>query len=213
MNRKCRANPLSEVLSRLEPMRRPTAFMLAMTALAALATSLSACGSSDDLVPVTTAKQINANLDEVQTLVGEGDCEGASEVANSVTDQVAELSGVAKQLKEALDEGAARLSEVVAACEEEPAETEEEAALREAEESEREAEEEAEDAQQEKAEKGKPEKEKPEKETGPPAEPPEPPGQEKKEEKEAVPPAEESEGPGNSGGVGPGAAVEEGGEG
>jgi outer membrane biosynthesis protein TonB len=207
MKHRCRVNPLSGVFSRLEPMRRLSAFLLALALLAALSVGLSACGGSDDeLVPGTTAKQLNADLDEVRTLVGEGDCEGAGEVANSVTDQVAELSGVAKKLKEALNEGAARLSEVVAACEEVPAESEEEVALREAEESEREAEEETEDEQQERSEKQKSAKEEPKKETGPPAEPPEPPGQEKKEEKEA--PQVEPETGGNSGGLGPGAAVE-----
>ena len=188
-------------------MRRLSAFLPAFALLAALAVGLSACGGNgDELVPENAAKELNANLDEVRTLVGEGDCEGASEVAGSVTDQVAELDGVAGKLKDALNEGAARLNEVVASCEEVPSEEEEEAALLEAEEAEREAQEEAEE-QQEKAEKEKPDKGKPEKETGPPAESPEPPGQEKKEEKEEVPPAETENG-GNSGGVGPGAAVE-----
>jgi flagellar hook-basal body complex protein FliE len=202
-------NPLSGVLSRLEPMRRLTAFALALAAIAALCVGLSACGGDDQLVPKTAAQQINANLDEVRALVGEGDCEGAGEVANSVADQVAELDNVAKKLKEALDEGAARLSEVVAACEEAPSEGEEEAALREAEEAGREAEEEAEDEQRERQEKEKPAQEKAEKDAGPAAEPPEapePPGQEKKEEAEVPPTATEDEG--NSGGLGPGAAVE-----
>jgi hypothetical protein len=187
-------------------MGRLSAFLLALALAATLTMGLSACGGSgDDLLPGTTASEINSNLDEVRALIGEGDCAGASEAANTVTDQVAELSGVAKELKEALDEGAARLSEVVAACQEVPSEVEEEAAAREAEEAEREAEEE--DEKQEKPEKGKPAKEKTEKEPGPTAEPPEPPGQEKKEESEEVPPVEPETG-GNSGGVGPGAAVE-----
>lgn len=184
-------------------MGRLSAFLLALALAAALTVGLSACGSSDDLLPGTTASQINSNLDEVRALVGEGDCAGASEAANTVTDQVAELSGVAKELKEALDEGAARLNEVVAACEEVPSETEEEAAALEAEEDEREAEE---DEQQEKSEKEKPGKEKHEKEPEPAAEEAEPPGQEKKEEKEEVPPVEAETG--NSGGVGAGAPVE-----
>jgi outer membrane biosynthesis protein TonB len=186
-------------------MRRLSAFLVALALLAALSVGLSACGGGDELVPGTTAKQINANLDEVRTLVGEGDCVGASEVANSVTDQVAELSGVAKKLKEALDEGAARLSEVVAACEEIPSETEEETALREAEESEREGEEEAEDEERQKPEKQKPAKEEAEKEAVPPDEAPKTPDQEVQEEKE---PPTEPETNGNSGGLGPGAVVE-----
>jgi outer membrane biosynthesis protein TonB len=187
-------------------MGRLSASLLALALAAALAVGVSACGSSgNDLLPGTTASQINSNLDEVQALVAEGDCSGAGEAANTVTDQVAELSGVAKELKEALNEGAARLNEVVAACEEVPNEEEEEAAALEAEEAERESEEE--DEKEEKSEKEKPGKEKTEKETGPPVEPVEPPGQEKKEEKEEAPPVEPETG-GNSGGVGPGAAVE-----
>lgn len=187
-------------------MGRLSASLLALALAATLALGISACGSSsNDLLPGTTASQINSNLDEVRELIGEGDCTGASEAANTVTDQVAELSGVAKELKDALDEGAARLNEVVAACQEVPSETEEEAAALEAEEAEREAEEEGE--KQEKTAKEKPDKEKTEKQSEPPAEETEPPGQEKKEEKEEVPPVE-TETDGNSGGVGPGAALE-----
>ncbi len=186
-------------------MGRLSTSLLALALAATLALGVSSCGSGNDLLPGTTASQINSNLDEVRALVGEGDCSGASEAANTVTDQVAELNGVAKELKEALDEGAARLNEVVAACEEVPSEAEEEAAALEAEEAEREAE--AEDEKQEKPEKEKPGKEKTEKETEPPAEETEPPGQEKKEEKEEIPPVEPETG-GDSGGVGPGAALE-----
>ncbi len=186
-------------------MGRLSASLLALALATALALGISACGSSGgDLLPGTTASQINSNLDEVRALIGEGDCSGASEAANTVTDQVAELSGVAKELKEALDEGAARLNEVVAACQEVPSEAEEAEAL-EAEEGEREAEEE--DEKQEKTAKEKPAKEKAEKEPEPPAEEKEPPGQEKKEEKEELPPVEPETG-GDSGGVGPGSALE-----
>lgn len=188
-------------------MGRLSASLLALALAATAALGISACGSSgNDLLPGTTASQINSNLDEVQALVGEGDCSGASEAANTVTDQVAELSGVAKELKEALDEGAARLNEVVAACEEVPSEAEEEAEALESEEAEREAEEE--DQKQEKDEKEKPGKEKAEKEPEPPAEEKEPPGQEKKEEKEEELPPVEPETGGDSGGVGPGSALE-----
>jgi hypothetical protein len=187
-------------------MGRLSAFLIALALSVALAVGVSACGSSgDDLLPGTTASEINSNLDEVQALVGEGDCSGASEAANTVTDQVAELNGVAKELKEALDEGAARLNEVVAACQEVPSEAEEEATALGAEEAEREADEEA--AREEKPDKEKPGKEKAEKEPEPAAEETEPPGQEKKEEKEEAPPVEPETG-GNSGGLGPGAAVE-----
>jgi outer membrane biosynthesis protein TonB len=186
-------------------MGRLSASLLALALATTLALGISACGSSgNNLLPGTTASQINSNLDEVRALVGEGDCSGAGEAANTVTDQVAELSGVAKELKEALDEGAARLNEVVAACEEVPSESEEEAEALEAEEAEREAE--AEDEKQERTDKEKPGKEKTEKEPEPPAEEAEPPGQEEKEETEEAPPVETETG-GNSGGVGPGAAV------
>jgi outer membrane biosynthesis protein TonB len=190
-------------------MGRLSTSLLALALATTLALGVSACGSSgNDLLPGTTASQINSNLDEVRTLIAEGDCSGASEAANTVTDQVAELSGVAKELKEALDEGAARLNEVVAACQEVPSESEEEAEALEAEEAEQEADEE--DEKQEKAEKEKPGKEKTEeKESEPPAEEKVPPGQEKKEEKEEELPPLETETGGNSGGVGPGAAVGE----
>lgn len=181
--------------------------MLALTLTAGLAVGLSACGDSgSDLLPGTTASEINSNLDEVQQLVSEGDCLGATDAATTVSSQVEDLNGVDKELKEALSEGAARLNEVVAACEEVPSEEEEEAAgLEEAEEAEagQEAEEKAEKKEKPEKEKGKPEEEEPEKDTAPPVEPPEPPGQEKKEE---VPPEETGVEP-PSGGVGPGAAV------
>jgi len=184
-------------------MGRLSASLLAL-ALAATATlGLSACGSSgSDLLPGTTASEINSNLDEVRQLVSEGDCVGATDAATTVSTQVEELNGVDRELKEALSEGATRLNEVVAGCEEAPDESEEEAALEEAERvADEEAEEEAEKPKKQEKENGKPEKE-----SGPQTEPPEPPGQEKKEEKEEVPPVEpETEAP--SGGVGPGTEV------
>jgi uncharacterized protein YggE len=185
-------------------MGRLTASLLALALAATAALGLSACGSSDsDLLPGTTASEINSNLDEVQQLVSEGDCIGATDAAATVSTQVEELNGVDRELKEALDEGATRLNEVVAGCEEAPDESEEEAALEEAEQV---AEEEA-AAEAEKPKKQEKEAGKAEKEPTPPAEPPEPPGQEKKEEKEEVTPVE-PEDEGQSGGVGPGAEVE-----
>jgi hypothetical protein len=184
-------------------MGRLTASLIALALAAALATGLSACGGAgSDLLPGTTASEINSNLDEVRQLVSEGDCVGAGDAAGAVSSQVEELGGVDAKLKAALSEGATRLNEVVAGCEEAPSEAEEEAAAIEAAElAEQEAEEEAEKPKKHEKEKGKPEKE-----SGPPAETPEPPGQEKKEEdQEEVPPIEEDEG--QSGGVGPGAEV------
>jgi hypothetical protein len=189
-------------------MGRLSASLPALVLAAVLALGLSACGGGgSDLLPGTTASEINSNLDEVRQLVGEGDCVGATDAAGTVSTQVEELNGVDKELKEALSEGAARLSEVVAACEEAPSEDEEEAQLREAEEAE--AEEEAEEKagekrekEEEKAEKDEEkEAQKEEKGKGPAVEPP---GQEKKEElppEEEVPPVETEA---DSGGIGPG---------
>jgi outer membrane biosynthesis protein TonB len=191
-------------------MGRLTASLLAVVLGAAAAVALVACGSggSSDLLPGTTASEINSNLDQVQQLVGEGDCIGAEDAATAVGDQVEELDGVDSRLKEALREGAARLSEVVAVCEEVPDE-EEQAAQEELEAlEETEAEEEAE--KKPKPDKpDKPEKEKPEKEAKEPAaEPTEPPTEEEGEEEEA-PPAEPGGGT-PSGGVGPSAPAGEG---
>lgn len=207
MNRECRQNPDSEPLSRLESVGRLSASLLALALAAVVATGLSACGGGSDLLPGTTASEINSNLDEVQQLVSEGDCVGASDAAGTVSSQVEELGGVDAKLKEALSEGATRLNELVAGCQEAPSEAEEEAvAIEEAELAQEEAEEETEKAKKPEKATGKPEKEQPEKETGSAAEPPEPPGQEKKEETEEVPPVE-PEGEAPSGGVGPGAEV------
>jgi septal ring-binding cell division protein DamX len=186
-------------------MGRLSAPLLALALAAIAATGLSACGGGgSDLLPGTTASEINSNLDEVRQLVSEGDCVGAGDAAAAVSTQVEELGGVDAKLKEALSEGATRLNEVVAGCEEVPTEIEEEeAALEEAERAEEEAE------ASEKPEKKEKETGKPEKEPTTPAEAPEPPGQEKKEEKgteEEAPPVE-PEGEGQSGGVGPGAEV------
>jgi len=171
--------------------------LLAFPLLALLGAGLSACGSggSGELLPGTTASQINANLDQVQQLVGEEECEAATDAAAQVTAQVDELGGVDAKLKQLLVEGAERLEEVVGTCEEteEPLETTEE--------------EEPETEEDEKAPKHeKPEKKEGPKETGPPAEPPEPPGHEEKGGGEETPPEEGGGTP--SGGVGPGEEAE-----
>jgi hypothetical protein len=89
---------------------------------------LSSCGggSGADLLPGTTAKQINANLDQVRGYVAEGDCVSAEDAVAAVIDEVDGLGGVDAKLKAALKEGATRLSEVVASCESEEDEEEEE---------------------------------------------------------------------------------------
>ncbi len=165
-------------------------YLIAFLILAALAAGLSACGSGGgaDLLPGTTADQINSNLDQVQRLVGEGQCEAATDAAAQVSAEVDELGGVDAKLKELLVEGAERLETVVGTCEETEAETFETT-----------EEEEPETDEEEKTPKHeKPEKKEPPKEREPPAEPPEPPGHEEEKGKEEVPPE------GETGGVGPG---------
>jgi septal ring-binding cell division protein DamX len=185
------------VFSRLGTVRLVSRHLLAFPVAALLAAGISACGSGGggDLLPGTTASQINANLDQVQRLVGEEQCEAATDAAAQVTAEVDELGGVDAKLKQLLVEGAEHLEAVVLTCEEtaEPLETTEI--------------EEPEIEEEEKPEKHeKPEKTKP-KETGPPAEPPEPPGHEGgKGEGEG--PTEEPGGGSSSGGVGPGQEVE-----
>ena len=192
-------------------MGRLRASLLALALGLAAAVALSACGSGDSakLLPGATASQITSNLDQVQELVGEGECIGAENAAAAVSEQVEELNGVDAKLKQALSEGANRLNEVVSSCEEAgPSEAEEEAKEQEA--LETVEGEEAEKTEKPAKEKNKPEN-KPEKEAQEPKEEkepvePEPPAQE--EENEA-PPAEPGGGAG-AGGVGPGAPVGEG---
>lgn len=89
----------------------------------AVATTLVACGGEDaKLLPGETAREITANLDTVKQLSDEGDCAGAESAAAQVSEQIEGLGGVDRKLKQALEEGAARLSEVIAECEEASAE-------------------------------------------------------------------------------------------
>jgi hypothetical protein len=92
---------------------------------------LTACGggSSADLLPGTTATQINTNLDQVRAYVAEGDCLSAEDAVATVIDEVDGLGGVDAKLKAALKEGTTRLSEVVADCESEEDEEETEPAI------------------------------------------------------------------------------------
>lgn len=189
-------------------MARLSAFPLALALAAAGALSLASCGggSNADLLPGTTANQINSNLDEVQRLVSEGECIGAEDAVAEVTAQVEDLQGVDRRLQVALEEGAAQLSEVVGECQE--------AASEEAEPS---PEPNVEAEELEKEEK-KPKKEKPEKEAPEPGEegpaegegptlPPQSNG--KGEEEGGGPGPSEPEGEETpSGGVGPGVGVE-----
>lgn len=99
-------------------MPRPSQSLLAL-GLAAVAISLASCGGEDaQLLPGETAREITANLDTVKQLADEGDCVGAESAAGQVSEQVEELNGIDPKLKRALEEGAARLNEVIASCEE-----------------------------------------------------------------------------------------------
>lgn len=118
MMRDCRQNPVPGPLSRLGRVPRPAASLLAL-ALCCAAASLVACGEEDaQLLPGATAREITANLDAVEQLADEGDCAGAESAAQQVSEQVEALTGVDPRLKQALEEGAARLNEVVVECEE-----------------------------------------------------------------------------------------------
>lgn len=191
-------------------MARLSALLLAFLLGAAGAVALASCGSGSDadLLPGTTADQIESNLDQVEELAGEEDCIGAEDAVAEVTAEVEELQGVDLKLKAALQEGTAKLSEVVSRCDEETTSEETEPSV----------ETDVEAGELEEDEKQK--KEKPEKEDKEPAEPKEepsegegpnlPPQSEGKgEEKGGGPPAEsEPEETPPSGGVGPSEGVE-----
>jgi hypothetical protein len=196
--------------------------------LAALAAGLllAACGSggSNELLPGTTASQIESNLDQVRSSAGEGNCEAAEDAVAEVSTEIDGLHKVDVELKAALKQGAAKLSEVVRSCgvkeeEAEQAKAEEEQETEEEEQSALETEEEeAAEEEAEKAQKAEEREEKAKEKAETHAEQPGPSdkGEESgpgKEQEEAVaPPTKEevippSEG-GPAGGIGPGAEVE-----
>lgn len=191
-------------------MARLSALLLAIALGAACALALVSCGGGDDanLLPGTTADEIEANLDAVEQLAAEQDCFGAEDAVAQVSAEVEELEGVDVKLKRALEDGTARLSEVVGRCEEEDTEEETEPSV------ETDVEpEEVEDDKEKKPKKEKPEKEDPAESEEEPSEgegpelPPQANG--KGEEKGGGPPAEtEPEETPSSGGVGPGVGVE-----
>jgi len=190
-------------------MARLSALLLALVLGAACAVALVSCGSGDDanLLPGTTADEIEANLDAVEQLAAEQDCFGAEDAVAQVAAEVEELEGVDVKLKRALEDGTARLSEVVGRCEEEETEVETEPSVETAVEPE-----DVED-EEKKPKKQKPDKEKPAETEEEPSEgegpelPPQANG--KGEEKGGGPPAEtEPEETPSSGGVGPGVGVE-----
>lgn len=192
------ANLIPHPFTRLAEMARLTRTTVVAAVGALAVAALSACGGEDaKLLPGHTAREITANLESVKELSDEGDCLGAESAATQVSEQIEALGGVDRKLKEALRDGAQRLSEVVQECEE----AEEPEAVtpteipppepEESEKAEKKAEKEEEKAEKEQ-EKEKHEEEKeappasPEGEPGPSGGPPGqekiPPGQEKKEE-------------------------------
>lgn len=215
MTLKCRENRPQRWLSRLATVRHLAISTLALVLGAAAALGLASCGGGEDakLLPGNTAAEITENLDRVKQYAEEGECVGAEDAVAEVNNQVEGLTGVDPKLVEALQRGAARLSEVIASCQEETetvapeneATTTEEAekippGQEKKEEKEREKEEKAFEKQEEKEEKSEP----PPVEKKTPEEPPVTP----------APPATEGGGTGAPGGVGPGtpAAPEQGNE-
>ena len=190
-------------------MARLSSLLLALVLGAASAVALVSCGSDNDanLLPGTTAEEIEANLDSVEQLAAEGDCFGAEDAVAQVTAEVEELDGVDAKLKRALEDGTARLSEVVGRCDEETTEEETEPSVETAVEPEA-----VEDEKDKKPKKEKPEKEEPSESEDPSeAEGPELPPQAngKGEEKGGGPATEpEPEETAPSGGVGPNVGVE-----
>ena len=138
-------------------MPRLSALLFVVALGAACAVALVSCGSGDDanLLPGTTADEIEANLDQVEQLAAEQDCFGAEDAVAQVAAEVEELEGVDVKLKRALEDGTAKLSEVVGRCEEEETEETEPSVETEVEP------EEVEDEKEKKPKKEKPEKEEP----------------------------------------------------
>jgi len=120
MNSICRENLGNRVFSRLAAMRQLAALSLSLALGIATAVGFASCGGGEDaeLLPGATAAEISENLDTVKELADAGECVGAADAAEEVRAQVEALRGVDPELKQALERGAARLSEVVATCEE-----------------------------------------------------------------------------------------------
>jgi hypothetical protein len=101
-------------------MSRLATSLLALALGAAATSALVACGEEDaKLLPGQTAQEIRENLDSVQSLADEGECEEAEGAALEVSSQVEELREIDPELKQALEEGAARLNEVIVRCQDE----------------------------------------------------------------------------------------------
>jgi septal ring factor EnvC (AmiA/AmiB activator) len=110
--------------SRLATVRQLTISTLALALGVAAALGFASCGRGEDakLLPGNTAAEITENLDRVKQYAEEGECVAAEDAVAEVNAQVEGLTGVDPKLVEALQRGAARLSEVIASCDEEEAE-------------------------------------------------------------------------------------------
>ena len=189
-------------------MPRLVGSVLAVVLGAAVAVALASCGGSDaKLLPGNTAQEIRENLDSVQQLVDEGECVGAEDEALQVSSQVEGIVGIDPKLKQALEEGAARLNEVVADCEgapqetvEEPPPTTTESTEKPKQEKEREKAQEEREKEEEKAEKEQEKEQEKESAEEEPSLPPQANGKGKGHEE--APPAEPPGGE-HSGGIGP----------
>jgi outer membrane biosynthesis protein TonB len=119
MTLNCRRNLRHGSLSRLAAMRQTAALVLSLALGVAAALALVSCGGEDaKLLPGSTAEEITQNLDTVKQLAAEGECAGAAEAAQEVGVQVEAIEGVDPKLQRALEQGVARLGEVVTTCEE-----------------------------------------------------------------------------------------------
>jgi septal ring-binding cell division protein DamX len=196
-------------------MPRTRSHLVALAIAAGTVAALGGCGEEDaELLPGSTASEINANLDTVNRLSDEGDCEGAQSAAQQVSEQVEVLGGIDPKLKEALRDGARRLNEVVERCEEEeeavdpaeiPPSEEDEVERDDDEDSDRDK------AKEEEKEQKEAEKDEEKEGRGPPSSTPSP-GSEKGPP-EATPPQQAPPAEPPSGGVEPASPVEEGEEG
>jgi len=106
--------------SRLATVRQTAISMIALAMGVAAALGLVSCGGSEDakLLPGNTAAEITENLDLVKQYAEEGECVGAENAVSDINSQIEGLTEIDPKLVEALQRGAARLSEVVAGCEE-----------------------------------------------------------------------------------------------
>jgi hypothetical protein len=194
-------------------MPRSLALLLTFPLVALAALGLGACGGEDaQLLPGATAREITANLDTVRQLSNEGDCVGAESAAQQVGEQIEALEGVDRKLKVALEDGAARLEEVIVECEEATTEAVAPAEIP----PEDEDDEEESEEKERKPKPGKDEEE-PDAPEGSPSLPPQAKGEGKGLEKGSGPPEEEAPEEGGaetpSGGVSPGSPAGGGGDG